>query len=316
MKRLIVNADDFGLTPGVNRAIVECHQAGIVTSATLMANSAAFDDAVRLAKENPTLSVGCHVTLMDGEPLLPQGEVASLLRDGREFHRTITDFAPRALLGRFRASEIEAEATAQFQRIQNAGITLTHFDAHKHAHMFPSVAEPLLRAAQKCGVPAVRNPFENPVPLPYSTLFGSKFRVRWAEVVALRQFQSQFERIAHRYGIHTTTGSIGIVATGVLDSAVILEMLQRLEDGTWELVCHPGYNDGTLADVRTKLRASRDTERKALTDRAVRQRLEQLGIELISFRALVPEPESQKRADESKSSSTESNAVNRNRATI
>src|SRR5512141_57922 len=101
MKRLIVNADDFGLTTGVNRAIIECHQRGIVTSATLMANSAAFEDAVALAKQNPRLSVGCHVTLMDGEPLLPASKVSSLLRDGREFHRTITDFAPRALLGRF-----------------------------------------------------------------------------------------------------------------------------------------------------------------------------------------------------------------------
>src|SRR6266567_2053279 len=114
MKRLIVNADDFGVSRGVNRAFVECHQLGIVTSATLMANSTAFNDAIELAKENRRLSVGCHVTLMDGEPLLPPQEVASLLRDGREFYRTISDFAPRALLGRFKAAEVEAEAVAQF----------------------------------------------------------------------------------------------------------------------------------------------------------------------------------------------------------
>jgi hopanoid biosynthesis associated protein HpnK len=283
MMRLIVNADDFGLSRGVNRAIVECHQQGIVTSATLMANSAAFDDALRLAKENPRLSVGCHVTLMDGDPLLPATKVPSLLRDGREFHRSITDFAPRALLGRFKAAEVEAEATAQFRRIQQTGITLSHFDAHKHAHMFPSVAEPLLRAAQRCGIPAVRNPFERPVPLGYSALFGSKFRVRWAEVVGLRQWQRQFERLAHRYGIRTTTGSIGIVATGVLDRAVLREMLERLEDGTWELVCHPGYNDVDLAGIRTKLRESREVEREALIDRGMNDLLNSQSIELISF---------------------------------
>jgi chitin disaccharide deacetylase len=287
MKRLIVNADDFGLSRGVNRAIVECHQLGIVTSATLMANSSAFDDAVELSKENPRLAIGCHVTLMDGEPLLPPTQVASLLRDGREFYRTIGDFAPRALLGRFHAAEVEAEATAQFLRIQKAGIALSHFDAHKHAHMFPSVAEPLLRAAQKCGIPAVRNPFERPVPLGYSTLFGSKFRVRWAEVIALRQWQRQFERLAQRYGIRTTTGSVGIVATGALDRAVLREMLLRLEDGTWELVCHPGYNDGDLSRIRTKLRQSREVEREALTDRSVFDRLKARQIELISFREIA-----------------------------
>jgi chitin disaccharide deacetylase len=293
MKRLIVNADDFGLSRGVNRAIVECHQLGIVTSATLMANSSAFDDAVALARENPRLSVGCHVTLMDGEPVLPANRVSSLLRNEREFYRTVTDFAPKAMLGRFKAAEVEAEAMAQFERIQQAGIKMSHFDAHKHAHMFPAIAEPLLRAAQRCGIPAVRNPFERPVPLRYSTALSSKFRIRWAEVIALRQFQSQFERLAHRYGIQTTTGSIGIVATGVLDRAVLREMLERIDSGTWELVCHPGYNDSDLARITTTLRESREIEREALTDESAFERLKTNGIELISFRELAQSGSSQ-----------------------
>ncbi len=291
MRRLIVNADDFGLTPGVNRAIIECHQRGIVTSATLMANSPAFDDAVRLAKENPRLSVGCHVTLMDGEPLLPPSHVPSLLRDGREFHRTITDFAPRALLGRFRSAEIEAEATTQFRRIQQAGIKLTHFDAHKHAHMFPAVTEPLLRAAKACGITAVRNPFERPVALSTATKLSGGFRLRWAEVVALRQFQKQFERLARYYGLATTDGSIGIVATGSLDRRVLAELIERFPEGTYELVCHPGYNDADLSTIRTKLRESRDVEREALMSPEIAAQVQDHGIELVSFAALVPEPE-------------------------
>ncbi len=288
MRRLIVNADDFGLTTGVNRAIVDCHQRGIVTSATLMANSAAFDDAVRLAKANPKLGVGCHVTLMDGEPLLPAPQVSSLLRDGKEFYRTVTDFAPRALLGKFRSEHIEAEATAQFRKIQQAGITLTHFDAHKHAHMFPSVAEPLLRAAKACGIPAVRNPFERPVPLALATKLSKGFRVRWAEVVALRQFQSQFLRLTQRYGIATHDGSIGVVATGTLDQRVLSEMLERLSDGTFELVCHPGYNDADLGTIRTKLRNSRETELQALTSPNIAELVGKSSIDLLSFAALVP----------------------------
>jgi predicted glycoside hydrolase/deacetylase ChbG (UPF0249 family) len=152
--------------------------------------------------------------------------------------------------------------------------------------MFPSVAEPLLRAAQKCGVPAVRNPFERPVPLSFSTLMGKEFRIRWAEVMVLRQWQSQFVRLARHYGVRTTTGSVGIVATGALDRHVLSEMLGRIGEGTWELVCHPGYNDADLSAVRTKLRESREVEREALTDRSVFDRLQSNGIELISFREL------------------------------
>ena len=122
MKRLIVNADDFGLSRGVNRAIVECHQLGIVTSSTLMANSAAFDDAVALARENPRMSVGCHVTLMDCRPVLPAAQVASLLNGGREFYRTIAEFAPRALVGRFKSVEIAAEVFVLFEMVLSAGI--------------------------------------------------------------------------------------------------------------------------------------------------------------------------------------------------
>jgi predicted glycoside hydrolase/deacetylase ChbG (UPF0249 family) len=102
-------------------------------------------------------------------------------------------------------------------------------------------------------------------------------------VVGLRQWQRPFERLAHRYGIRTTKGSIGIVATGVLDRAVLREMLERLEDGTWELVCHPGYNDVDLAGIRTKLRESREVEREALIDRGVNDLLNSQSIELISF---------------------------------
>jgi predicted glycoside hydrolase/deacetylase ChbG (UPF0249 family) len=289
MKRLIVNADDFGLTEGVNRAIIECHQRGIVTSATLMANSAAFEDAIRLARENPKLSVGCHVTLMDGEPLLARSQVASLLCDGREFYRTIAAFAPRALLGRFKGSEIEAEATAQFEKIQRAGITISHFDAHKHAHMFPSIAEPLLRAAETCGVPAVRNPFEPAASAAFGfVLRDSRLVIRWAEVTALRLFRSRFLKLARRYGRQATDGSLGIMGTGLMDIDLFAKSLAHAEPGTWEFVCHPGDDrDEALRSVRTKLQDSRAIEREFLTSESARKILHHNGIQLISFNELT-----------------------------
>ncbi len=288
MKRLIVNADDFGLTPGVNRAIIECHQRGIVTSTTLMANSKAFDDAMRLAESNPVLGVGCHVTLLDCEPILPRKQVSSLLKDGRDFFQSITDFAPRAVAGRFSAEEIEAEATAQFQKLQSAGISITHFDSHKHAHMFPAVFEPLLKAAKKCGIGAVRNPFEPPFALSPARFLGNrKLAVRSAEVALLRVFRNRWLSLVRKHGFVTTDASLGLAATGSLDSPSLRELLRGMGPGTYELVCHPGYNDGDLDEVKTILRTSREVERDALIAAQKEQWKELSDVELGSFAKIV-----------------------------
>ncbi len=158
MRRLIINADDFGLTAGVNRAIVEAHEGGIVTSATLMANGQAFDEAVSLAQSRPRLGVGCHIVLVDGAPLVRETATDSLL-DPRSrtagaprFREGISKFAALALTGRLAPDEIEAEAVAQIGKLQSSGIAVTHLDSHKHTHVFPQVFRPLLRAAQACGL--------------------------------------------------------------------------------------------------------------------------------------------------------------------
>jgi len=276
VSRLIINADDFGLTSGVNRAIVELHQGGVLTSTTLMARAGATDEALRLALQNPTLGVGCHVVLADGQPVLPPAQVSSLVdRQTGFFFPPLTAFLSRLFSGRIRGAEIEAEATAQIALLQAAGLRLTHIDTHKHTHMFPPVLEPLLRAARKSGVRAVRNPFEPEWAVrvtPRASL------VRAAEVAALRRLGPFFRRLIARAGIATTDGTIAVAGTGTFDAATVRALLGELPEGTWELVTHPGYNDAELDKVRTRLRDSRDKERLALA--AVR---EFPSIDLISF---------------------------------
>ena len=153
MSRLIVNADDFGLTGGVNRAIVELHRAGVLTSATLMARAAATEGAIELAHATASLGVGCHVVLVDGDPVLPPQEIPSLVdrRTGR-LQPTLGAFLQRLLAGRIRSREIETEATAQIALLQSRGLVLTHIDTHKHVHMFQAVLRPVLRAAKSAGI--------------------------------------------------------------------------------------------------------------------------------------------------------------------
>ena len=176
MRRLIINADDFGLTTGINRGIIEAHQHGIITSTTLMANAPAFGAAVAKAAALPSLAVGCHVVLLDGKPLLPVSEITSLVAgasNGSNFPNGLAGFAARALAGRINPEQVEAEATAQIRKIQAAGISVSHFDSHKHTHMFPAILRPLLKAARACGISALRNPFpplaEMPLAVPSSS---------------------------------------------------------------------------------------------------------------------------------------------------
>jgi hopanoid biosynthesis associated protein HpnK len=283
VSRLIVNADDFGLTAGVNRAIIELHRAGVLTSTTLMAAAAATEEAVELASANPSLGVGCHVVLVDGESQLPPKKLPSLVdrRTGR-FYPTLGAFLPRAISGRIPAREIEAEATAQIASLQAKGLRLTHIDTHKHTHMFPAVLRPVLRAAKAAGIHAVRNPFEPAWSLRATP--GAPW-VRRTEVRLLRLLHSAFRRIVAEEGFTTTDGAIGVLATGTLDAATVRSLLANIPFGTWELVSHPGYNDADLAQAHTRLLASRETERDALLT------LKSAPIvDLISFADLATKP--------------------------
>jgi hopanoid biosynthesis associated protein HpnK len=287
---LIVNADDFGFTAGVNRAIVEAHTRGIVTSSTLMANGRAFDDAVGLAKTVPRLSVGCHVVLIDGEPVLDALHLPTLAvadSGGARFRDGLTFFAARALAGRLDPGEIEAEARAQIRKLQAAGIDVSHVDTHKHTHLFPAVLRPLLRATRACGVHAVRNPFGPRTPLKSSELLKRpNLWTRYAEVRILRTLASKFRETAQREGMATPDGTLGIVVTGALDERLFRAIAEIIPEGTWEFVCHPGYNDDDLKSASTRLRESRETELRVLTMPEARELLSNQGIELISYRDL------------------------------
>ena len=180
MRRLIINADDFRLTAGVNRAIVEAHQRGIVTSTTLMANSGAFEAATAIARADNggRFSVGCHVVLMDGGPLLSPDNVPTLLvpRNGAtpRFRESLNDFVIASFRHKLNPDETDPEAPAQLARPHPPGIPPSHSDTHHHAHRFPAALRPLLRAARSRGVTAVRNPFGQVWPLPLNESLAAR----------------------------------------------------------------------------------------------------------------------------------------------
>jgi hopanoid biosynthesis associated protein HpnK len=286
MRRLIINADDFGLTSGVNRAILEAHTDGLVSSATLMANAAAFDDAVQRALQSQRLGVGCHVVLVDGSPILDARQAPSLIDPGKgRFRNGAGSFGLATWAGRVDRRDISVETAAQIGKLESAGIRSTHLDTHKHVHMFPKVLRGVLSAAQAWGVRAIRNPFE---PLRFIQLtkkLGS--RKRWLQVKMLNTLAADFGRTVKNAGLITPDGSLGVVATGVLDHERFRDLIQNCPEGTWELVCHPGYLDKDLNNIRTCLRQSRAIELELLTSASARDLLQREGIELISYRDIV-----------------------------
>ncbi len=280
MPRLIVNADDFGIAAGVNRAILELHAAEVLTSATLMAQAAATEEAVKMALAMPTLGVGCHIVLVDGTPVSDARKIPSLVdRRTSAFRPTLGAFLKRLLTARIRSTEVEAEAAAQIALLQSFGLRLTHVDTHKHLHMFPSILRPVLRAAKAAGIHAIRNPFE-PIWSLNATVDAPD--LRRAEIVFLRRFESKFRRIVAEEGFTTTEGAVGVLATGTVNIAVVNALITAMPEGTFEFVSHPGYRDEQLVRVNTRLLESREIERNALM--AIK---DYRGIDLISFADLA-----------------------------
>jgi predicted glycoside hydrolase/deacetylase ChbG (UPF0249 family) len=200
-------------------------------------------------------------------------------------------FAARAIAGRIDADEITAEASAQIRTIQSAGIAVSHVDTHKHTHLFPKILRPLLRAADACGIRAVRNPFGPRLPLRSSQLLARPgLWARYAGVRVLGGFAGKFRAAVDREGFATPDGTLGIVVTGALDETLFHAISRSIPQGTWEFVCHPGYNDADLQGAETRLRQSRETELRVLTLPGAREVLLQEGIELISYRDLAAKP--------------------------
>jgi chitin disaccharide deacetylase len=304
VRQLIVNADDFGLTTGVNRAIVETHVGGVVSSATLMANGPAFADAVAAARSAPNLSVGCHVVLVDGTPVSPPDAIDTLLAirsaEPGKFYSSLSAFAARAMLGGFDRDQLVTEVTAQIRKIQATGLQVSHLDTHKHAHLFPEILAALLRAARICGVRAIRNPFV-PIKAMPARLFKRKRDLwkRYGQVRLLHTFAGQSLQRIKRAGLLTPDGVVGVIETGSVETSdksfgknagygsLLRQTLASLPEGAWELVCHPGYNDADLRAVRTRLLDSRDEERRLLTSVELRQFLEEQNIQVISYRGFA-----------------------------
>jgi hopanoid biosynthesis associated protein HpnK len=271
VRRLIVSGDDLGLHPGINAGVLRCHHEGIVTSASLCPSGAAFEDAVAGLRDAPGLDVGVHLTLVGESPTLPAERLPTLAPQGRLPSHFTTLFL-RLALGRVRESEVEDELTAQVARARDAGLRPSHLDSHQHVHLHPALLPIVVRVARRFGIAAMRaSPrLESPRSLRSALLtLASRRGAR-----RLRETQ-----------VRTPDALVGLAETGRLDEARLQAIVSALPEGTSELVCHPGTDDGAIGSAYG-WGFGWDAEAVALTSPAVRETLRRQGVQLIAYRDL------------------------------
>ena len=257
-RRLVVNADDFGFTRDVNAGIVEAHHNGILTATTLMATGDAFDDAVRLAREVPSLDIGCHLVLV-GAPGFPS---------------TVPELVRSIAFGRI---EIYDELARQVRRILDAGLNPSHLDTHKHTHLLPPVLDAVGRISEEFRIPWVRRPFDFPL---------QPGGVGWTNRM-MRLMSGRFASALARRHCRSTDWFAGFRLTGKYRTGDLAELIRALPEGSTEFMCHPGRCGDELRSARTRLKASREEELRALTAPEVRTALEEAGVTLTNYRELT-----------------------------
>jgi chitin disaccharide deacetylase len=282
LTRLIVNADDFGLSRGISDGIFAAHTCGIVTSASLMANQPASDYAITLRERMPGLGVGVHLNLCAGKPVMPARDIPTLVdRAG--------NFLPPAVLfrklWRFQVAdtEIQAEFQAQIRWLKGRGIAPTHADSHLHVHLYPAALRPFIHAARAEGIRCVRAPrctvwpAAGPAGGPHEGQLARRLAVSAyrssLQLMALREFTMPHSRVSFRSTDRRDRKAIG---------RSWLTALDHLPPGTFELACHPGMAELGFSET-DRIATQREEELRWLMCREIREAIERNSVQLVRY---------------------------------
>jgi predicted glycoside hydrolase/deacetylase ChbG (UPF0249 family) len=277
-KRLIINADDFGLCESINKGIVEAHTKGVLTSTTIMTNMPAAEQAVELAKNLPTLGLGVHLNLTAGKPLSKDNTVKLILDSQGYFALSPGKLALASLIsGKVRIA-IEAELASQIQWLIDKGVKPTHLDSHKHIHSFPSIFPIVCRLAKRFGIPAIRYTFEpKQVSRPPWPLTDRENRKR----ASLVRIMAKINRLQNS-AFFKTDWLLGVNHVGKINTAFMRAVSLYNIASTAEVMTHPGYTYDLDAN-KTRLVKQREIEIEALCSEKTKRSFNEAGIKLIHY---------------------------------
>jgi hopanoid biosynthesis associated protein HpnK len=269
--RLIVNADDFGRSHSINQAVIRAHREGALTSASLMVNEPGFEEAVELARANPRLGVGLHLTLLCGHSTLPAEKIPGLINAQREFYSSPARTGLRYFVRRRLREQLRAEIHAQVEKFRRTGLPRDHVNGHLHLHLHPTVFGILMQDAAELGIERMRLTRD----LLRLNLVLAKGRWRYRLSHALMfQILARRPRVAlERRKIRHTQRVFGLLQDGHVDEAFVLKLLPRLPAGDSELYSHPSLDEFKH-------------EFEALISPRVKEQIARLGIQLIRYQDL------------------------------
>jgi len=282
MKKVIINADDFGLSKGVNEGIILAHEKGILTSTSLMANMPGFAHAVVRAKKNVKLGVGIHLNIVRGRPLSPANRVSSLLDKDKNFFSNIFIILRKLWSKKISKKEIELEFRAQIEKVLKNKIQISHFDSEKHIHCLPSLLKIVLKLGKEYNIKRIRYINEYCIT---PRLFQSA-----KTILASLSCLSMKEKIIED-GILKPDRSYGMGRSGQITSARIKKILSNLKDGVTEIMVHPGFVTQELIDLEKEIGSFyinryREKELEALLDQDLKKIISDKEIGLINFNQL------------------------------
>jgi hopanoid biosynthesis associated protein HpnK len=265
-RRLIVNADDFGRSESINQAVIQARQRGVLTTASLMVTGAAFESAARLARENPRLGVGLHLTLCRGRSVLPASEIPTLVDRNQNFRDSPIAAGFKYFFSTRARLEIAREVAAQFARFLETGLPLDHVNGHLHFHLHPAVFQPWKCRAVRLVFDPLRIDFPLGAGRPVYRL-GHALIFSWLSRRARPRLRGA--SIAH------TDFTFGLLENERVTEDYILKLLRVLPAGDSELYSHPSLDHF-------------EHEYQALVSPRVREAIQREEIELIRYQDLWP----------------------------
>ncbi|CUH93997.1 hypothetical protein P22_0059 [Propionispora sp. 2/2-37] len=278
MKKIIVNADDFGLHEAINSAIIEGHLSGCVSSASIMPNGKAFLHAAHLCSQNRLLGVGVHLTLVGLEPLSEPEKVSSLVDDQGLFYKSYIHFLLRYVQGKIRQEEIKREMALQIEQVIAAGIPVTHLDSHQHLHIIPGIFEVVVELAKCYHIGAVRIPDES-----YFFTGGYPFSLsRILGRTGLTYLSRMARRKIVKHGLVAPDHFFGMLSGGHMSENYLLQVVEQLPEGVSEIMMHPGKTN-ELLEYEYGWGYGWEDEFTAVVSKKVRSVLKKRDIGLTSF---------------------------------
>ena len=270
-RRLIVNADDFGRSSSINQAVIRAHREGILTSASLMVNEPACAEAVSLARQNPRLGVGLHLTFLCGHSALTPARIPGLVNFAGEFTNNPAGAGFRYFFQRSLREQLRAEMHAQFERFRATGLELDHVNGHLHLHLHPTVFDLLMHDADQLGLHRIRLTFD-PFRLNLRIASGH-LAYRALHVLIFHTLSARARPRIQQRGLRHTANVFGLLQNARVDEQYVLGLLPELPPGDSELYSHPSLDEFK-------------NEFTALISPQVRQEMTRQGIELIRYQDL------------------------------